>query len=312
MRRHGPLVGHTPALEFARAIITEGKAAVIFGPAGLGKSTIARHLVDTVKNHRLVLLNAKKYAGEPFALKEHLKRPLLHFPKKPTCLLVDEANLLAPSMVDRIFYYFDEAAQEKQGIKSLIFLQVDNALKNTSLPNRARISAMHQIGHLSPAQICDIVRDRLAGADVIDEDALLAIVHREAHNPRSVLVRLDALFEAVQGRVHLSQVETCYQTVVVLDEQDQTGMAIALDESRLAREDLPFRLSGLQHAIVRHLLLADQGSVGSIAKAIGNPYGSVGKQLHLLHKRNIVTKKDKSRPVRYFLCEEAKAALMTD
>lgn len=312
MRRQGPLVGHTAALEFAKATITEGKAGVIFGLAGLGKSTIAKHLVDTVKNHRLVLLNAKKHAGEPFSLQKYLKRPLFRFPKKPTCLLVDEANLLHPSMVDRIFYYFDEEAHEKYGIKSLLFFQVDDTLKNTSLPNRARMRAMHQIERLNPSQICNIVHDRLAGIDVIDEDAFLAIIHREAYNPRDVLVRLDAVLETAQEKIRLPHIEESFQKDALSSKPDQTDKAIILDENRLARKDVPFHLSELQHAIVRHLLLAEKGSVGSIAEAIGNPYGSVGKQLHLLHKRNIVTKMGACRPVQYSLCQEAKAALMTD
>ncbi len=312
IRRHYPLVGHDPALEFTKTAIAEGKAAVIFGPAGLGKSTLAKHLTGSIKDHRVVLLNAKKHAGEPFTLKRYLKKPLFSFPRRPTCLLVDEANLLAPSMVDRLFYYFDEAAQEKHGIRSLLLFQVDKTLKNASLPNRTRIGSTHQLWRLDTPQLHEIVHARLDGVDVIDEDALLAIILREGHNPRGVLLRLDALLDRAPGKVTLDQVENHYQEGIRSDEHDKTAMTTTLDAGRLVRADMPFHVSDLQHAIVRHLLLADQGSVSSIADAIGNPYGSVGKQLHLLHKKGIVAKKGASRPVQYFLCHEIKEALMTD
>lgn len=311
IRHHSFLIGHGSALKFANTAIADGKIAMVVGPAGLGKSSLAKHLARDIEDHRVILLNAKKHAGDVFSLEKYLRQPFFSFSKQPASLLVDEANLLVPTMIDRLFYYYDEAAQEKNGIKSIILFQVDSELRNASLPNRTRIAATHTLQTLSTEEIVDIIEARLAGIDVVEDEALCAIILREGHNPRNVLLQLDSILEAKGGKIGLCDVEEKYaaEPDVAVEEAVPSQ---TLDESRISRIGLPFHLSELQHTIVRHLLLAGSGSVGSIADAIGNPYGSVGKQLHLLHKKGIVTKRSQSRPVLYLLAQDAKDALMTD
>lgn len=311
IRHHGFLIGHDSALKFAGTSIADGKVAMITGPAGLGKSSIAKHLARTIKDHRVILLNAKKHAGDVFSLEKYLRQPFFSFSKQPACLLVDEANLLVPTMIDRLFYYYDEAAQEKNGINSIILFQVDSELRNASLPNRTRISGTHSLETLSTDDITNLVRARLENVDVVKESALRAIILREGHNARNVLLQLDAILESKGEKIELRDVEKKYDAEPDVVVEDAAPSQV-LDESRVSRVSLPFHLSELQHTIVKHLLLAGSGSVGSIAEAIGNPYGSVGKQLHLLHKKGIVIKKSQSRPVLYLLAHDAKNALMTD
>lgn len=294
---------------------------LVYGIPGVGKTTLARSLEKEVKSYKPIYLYCKKFTNILFDLEAELKKTRTFsdlFRKKEKVLLLDEFNKLHPDMVDQIMSYYDDS-----DVRSIILFQVDENIKNSSLPNLKRIFSKnkYEVPILEFEELKNLMAERLGGKKVIDDDALKLIYGKEAKVTRDILFACSGICQAYltkrNQKISVKDVQEYYKNKPSFDDDvlDEEETSEPLQETKQNPTNLnaksTSKLSPLQKKIIKILIVGDS-SAPVMAKELGKGIGSIGKQLSLLWESGIVDKDDAGRPVKYALKKEHKDLYMTD
>ena len=175
--------------------VESGSLVYIEGPAGAGKSSVLRKLIDEFggkgkviffdcgqidRKVNIELLMTGKYGffGKMFKVKP-----------KDMILLLDNANYLSMKNCERIKYYFDN-----NFVKSVIFTGTYYAKAHFSDSLRDRIGGrVVQLPVLSPDDAVKLTRERAPNVDLFTDDIIKKIYKQSQNNPKKFLSNLSSI-----------------------------------------------------------------------------------------------------------------------
>lgn len=294
--------------------IASEENVLIYGRAGLGKTTLAEHLRKEIVHYKPTYLYCKKFTGVLFDFEAELRkgRGVLDFiRKKEKVLLLDEFNKLHPDMVEQIISYYDDS-----DVRAVVIFQVDEEIRNSSQPNQKRIFSKnrYEMPILGFDEMKKIITERLGGKKLIDDDALKLIYNKEGRITREVLLACSGVCQNyLKDKIRVKDVQDYYKNKPQIDEEAEESKVKVIEAQELPAlsTKATSRLSPLQKAIIK-VVVNGPSDAPTITKVLGKDIGSIGKQLSILWKDGILEKDSNRRPVKYSLKKEYKDLYMTD
>ena len=221
---HNEIIGHNTKVIYDS--IKDGKAILLEGDYGIGKTTLLKQIINRFKGHRkLIYYNASIAEGKlnvPDLLEGSLTFADKITGKRATgiILLIDEAQFMPKDSYDELLSHY-----ESGDIKSIVL--VGFGFNETIIPPQfKKLLAGNRIklGTLRPNQAVQLVRKRIGNLNVIS-DSMIKRIYAVSENPRLLLENCEDIIRYVAeengGEVRLENLKRLLMPIL-----KQKGVAL--------------------------------------------------------------------------------------
>lgn len=174
--------------------IKHGGVCFLTGPSGIGKTSLVKWVESTLKEHRIVYIDAKGME-DTFNLQKHLLRQgnflmrLFRIYPKNMVVIIDEAQETSKRFIDVLQSMWDSNV-----VKSIIIVQISPNLKNfpESFVNRIGDRVI-RLKRADFELVRKILEARTEGKQVFDFKALELIAKKSGFIPRNILQKCEVI-----------------------------------------------------------------------------------------------------------------------